>query len=182
MTTKNLVATILLFVMLLTGCGVANTQADAKSVTSEATQSYISSPTNVREHINRVDRSLVRKPIVKKPVVKKVTPAPVKKKPVRKPSVPTYKTTDSLEQIRRCIMQRESHNNYTARRKDGGTASGAYQIIDSTWNNYKGYASAWQAPPRVQDAKFYELWYWWERNSGVERYNPWYFAGHEQCW
>lgn len=182
MTTKNLVATILLFVMLLTGCGVANTQADAKSVTSEATQSYISSPTNVREHINRVDRSLVRKTIVKKPVVK-ITPPPVKKKPVQKVvSVPTYKTSASLEQIRRCIMQRESHNNYTRRRDDGGTASGAYQIIDQTWNRYKGYAQAWQAPPKVQDAKFYELWYWWERNSGVEKYNPWYFAGHKQCW
>lgn len=68
----------------------------------------------------------------------------------------------------RCVIRHESANwpydghprPYQARRSDGGSASGAYSYIDSTWRDHSraagfpGYAHAYLAPPRVQDAVF----------------------------
>ncbi len=55
------------------------------------------------------------------------------------------------------IVMCESGGNYRAE-NDYSTASGAYQIIDGTWNGYGGYSHASHAPPAVQDAKAAELW------------------------
>lgn len=49
----------------------------------------------------------------------------------------------------------ESGNRYDAQAR-GSTASGAYQVINSTWNGYAGYARAVLAPPEVQDQFAYE--------------------------
>jgi murein DD-endopeptidase MepM/ murein hydrolase activator NlpD len=49
----------------------------------------------------------------------------------------------------------ESGNRYDAQAR-GSTASGAYQILDSTWNGYGGYPRAVLAPPEVQDQFAYE--------------------------
>ncbi|HVT41769.1 MAG TPA: transglycosylase family protein, partial [Acidimicrobiales bacterium] len=51
-----------------------------------------------------------------------------------------------------CVMIRESHGNPTAVNSSSG-ASGKWQFMPGTWNNYGGYSSAAQAPESVQDAR-----------------------------
>ena len=54
------------------------------------------------------------------------------------------------------IRTLESGGDYAAQAR-GASASGAYQFIDSTWNQYGGYVRAGDAPPDVQDAKASEM-------------------------
>jgi hypothetical protein len=57
------------------------------------------------------------------------------------------------------VRQVESGNNYTAINKGDGSgdwATGAYQFVTSSWNNYGGYQNAYLAPPATQDAKALE--------------------------
>lgn len=64
-------------------------------------------------------------------------------------------THAEIDAVLATIRTLESGSDYTAR-APGSSASGAYQFTDGTWDGYVGYASAWQAPPDVQDQKAIE--------------------------
>lgn len=57
------------------------------------------------------------------------------------------------DSVKRC----ESGGNYQAQNRTS-SASGAWQIINSTWDNYKGYPTAASAPPEIQDERAAQLW------------------------
>jgi hypothetical protein len=61
-----------------------------------------------------------------------------------------------IDRVLATIRAIESGGDYQAHAA-GSTASGAYQFLDSTWNGYRGYQRAADAPPEVQDAKAAEL-------------------------
>ncbi len=76
----------------------------------------------------------------------------------------TLRVPKDLNDILTTIRLMESGNNYTLGKNRGG-ASGAYQYIDSTWSNYRGYPSAYLAPSWVQDERALAhvkaiLWTW----------------------
>lgn len=62
--------------------------------------------------------------------------------------------------------------NYRAE-NSSSTASGGFQFLDSTWDNYDGYARAMDAPPSVQIAKA-------EEKLAKDGTSPW--AASEECW
>lgn len=68
---------------------------------------------------------------------------------------PNYAHTQGAQQILELLRQTESHGNYQAKNPHT-TASGAFQYINGTWNNYGGYSEARMAPRAVQDARMNE--------------------------
>ena len=64
---------------------------------------------------------------------------------------PLYSEGDRLSgPIPSHIINRESGGDYHAV-NCSSTASGKYQVLDSTWNNFGNYARAVDAPPAIQD-------------------------------
>lgn len=60
------------------------------------------------------------------------------------------------------MREHESNSRYGAKPREGMSASGAYQAIESTWNGFGGYRAAYLAPAPVQDLwaykRFIRLW------------------------
>ena len=72
------------------------------------------------------------------------------------PEIPLCATDGNLAAVLATIRHLQSRDNYGAVNAHA-SASGAYQIVDSTWNGYAGYPRAVQAPSDVQDQKAAEL-------------------------
>lgn len=84
-------------------------------------------------------------------------------------------TSSSASSTLAKIKQCESGGNYTIVNSSSG-ASGAYQFLNSTWQNLsagKGYATAAAAPAAVQDAAALELY-------NMMGTSPW--AASSSCW
>jgi len=71
-------------------------------------------------------------------------PAPAPQQVIAYPS--------EMANILATIRYLESRGDYTAP-PNKGRASGAYQFITSTWNDYAGYPEAYLAPPEIQDER-----------------------------
>lgn len=88
-----------------------------------------------------------------------LTPGPSIKVPGRgvssSASKPLSSGNESLDRFMAALRDVESSGNYRAVGvpTPWGTAKGAYQYLDGTWDNYGGYASADLAPPEIQDQK-----------------------------
>lgn len=87
----------------------------------------------------------------------------------------TYNPTPAEASVLALIQQHESGGNYTAQNPTS-TASGAYQFVNTTWQQVAQqtgagtqYASAAQAPPAVQDANAL----WLLRNYGPNSTTSW---------
>ena len=72
--------------------------------------------------------------------------------PAAPPAALGISAPQELRDILLAIRIVESGQRYDIGPNKGG-ASGAYQYIDSTWGNYKGYPKAYLAPPNVQDER-----------------------------
>ena len=71
-----------------------------------------------------------------------------------------------IMKIARGIREVESHGNYKADSR-WSSACGAYQYITSTWNDYKGYNTACDAPAKIQDQRMIrDLYIRFERYGG----------------
>lgn len=81
-----------------------------------------------------------------------------------------YKASFSALELK--IAWCESKNSYTAENPTS-TASGRWQFVDGTWNNYRGYRHASDAPAAVQDE--YARKYF-DKNG----YRAWSASRH--CW
>jgi len=92
-------------------------------------------------------------------------PAPVEVAVVEEPALPLVLAATSYDGVyadgvpigvaMATTRHLESGGDYRAQAA-GSTASGAYQVIDTTWNGFGGFARAVDAPPEVQDQFAYE--------------------------
>lgn len=105
-----------------------------------------------------------------------VVPAPTYT-PVVAYVAPVQPTSDAtpgagLPAVMLAIMYCESGGRADAQ-NPSSTASGLFQFLDTTWNNYGGYSRAMYAPVSVQNAKALQ-----EYNSAGT--SPW--LASESCW
>lgn len=187
---KNLVAALMTAVMsvtLLTGVAPAAPQAHAKSVTSEAAQSVTQPSTYVASsdilHASQTKRTTA-------PKVHKAPKVQVKPKKVLVRNIVGVRASawrgkgynPRWENVRMCIVHRESRGVYTVHRERNG-AAGAYQFLPA-WQRGLAYmigkpelrtVPIWKWSRVDQDHGFWAAW----RNGAGRKH--WSLPGN-QCW
>lgn len=127
---------------------------DYRPVTAEATVAPTSSPTPVRALEHRATRS--------RPTTPPRRPATTRPRGIAL-RVATCESGDGHGSI-----DWRARNRYSS-------ASGAFQFLDSTWHAVTHrHDRAYQAPPRVQLAAFYQLW---DGGRGARHWAP-----SRSCW
>lgn len=151
-------------------------KASRNATRPEATPRFSTHELHVN-HVNHVAKTIkpkVEKKVLK-PKAKTVKPKKVYKKTVKAKKIyhkKVYKTKKvtkkvthkvqkagkvSLAGIAACIAKYESGGNPRAQ-NPSSSASGLFQFVDGTWNNFGGYSRAMYAPVSVQLKKFYIVW------------------------
>ena len=93
----------------------------------------------------------------------------------------TASSSTVLSNFLKGLREHESGGSYTIRTAmSGSDASGAYQYISTTWNNFGGYPAAYLAPPAVQDERAskdaiaaWNTYHDWERVAANHFYPVW---------
>jgi muramidase (phage lysozyme) len=79
-----------------------------------------------------------------------------------------------LERHIRACESGDLHTTYDYSMHQGpSTASGAWQVLDTTWEGYGGYGRAYEAPREVQDR-------WARHYFDANGYTAW--AASRRCW
>ncbi len=91
------------------------------------------------------------------PTTTAVVPTAPKAPQVTWPRAPQQRASRGCNRSLEQIAQAESGGDYTAQNPHS-TASGKYQVLDSTWDGYGGYARAKDAPPAIQEQHARELY------------------------
>jgi hypothetical protein len=102
------------------------------------------------------------------------------------PSNVSKLSNSDIDRFMHAIRAVESSHNYIAVNPETtpwGNAKGAYQYLDSTWDNYGGYARADEAPPEIQDQRAREdFQYYYDKYGSWDTVAAIHFSGEGGDW
>lgn len=149
---RRLLALLALPLLLLAACGSPAQEVKAEAPKAPRAEVVVVPPTR----IERTTTTTV--PPTTTTTAVPTTTAPPPPPPTTAVPAPSTQASVSDSEFLACVRAHESDTagGYSAQNPTS-SASGAYQIIDSTWGNYKGYAHAKDAPPAIQDERALQL-------------------------
>lgn len=181
---KAAIVAVTALALMLTGCSTASEPVPSQVVDDSATRDLTNAEVREDPWLWIYEDTSVPVAVVTPTATKPRTQSPSRsytRSPLARPTIKQLlvetapKGTKAWEiKAGVCIVKRESNGRIRAQNKTS-TASGLFQFIRGTWNNFKGYYLAKQAPATVQAKKFWKTW-----AHGKGRNNWWYPP--KQCW